>query len=126
MKNGNRIYLVLAGVAVAAYLIHKILFSFVFEGACNESGFLESTYIFYAVCSALIVFSLGKIRTVNPDYIGYSFLVVTCVKMAAAYSFYQILSDDGTARACRMSYFAAFLIFLAVETYAAIRILNRK
>ena len=122
----NKIYFLTAGVAVAAYIIHKSLFAVLPGNPCEQPGFLEAAYIFFCICSLLIAFSLGKIRKVNPDYVGYSFLVVTCVKMAAAYSFYQLLSDDGSGRGCRMSYFAIFLVFLGIETYAAIRLLNRR
>lgn len=129
MTNNNlKKYLLPAVFGIAAYVIHKMAISFLIPTACGKEFFLESSYVFFLIASMLIIFGLGKVKTSNLDYVGYAFLLLTCIKMAAAYAFFNVFFADVTdgRGSCKMNFFAAFILFLGVETYATIKMLNSK
>lgn len=118
----------LPAFAIAAYIVHKLVIEFIVPNVCNVTYFPENVYAFFFVCSVMIVLSLKKIKSINIDYVGYAFLLLTCIKMAGAYAFFNMVFDDGGTPEgnCKINFFIVFLLFLAAETYAAIKLLNRK
>ena len=127
-ENSLKAYLVPFVFGIIAYILHKIAIVFVLPVNCEKDFFLESSYFFFLISSLLIIFALGKVRQSNIDYVGYAFLLLTCIKMAAAYAFFNVFFNDVTEgrSSCKMNFFIAFILFLGIETYSTIKLLNSK
>lgn len=116
--------------SVIGYALHKVLFySLVpqkFEAAFVYS--VEMLFAFFAVSSALIVSTLNFIGKKSINNVGYSYLLLTTLKMGVAYFFLKpILSFDLPKTAVeKTNFFLIFIYFLIVETVVTIRILNKK
>ena len=115
--------------AIIALLLHKCYFM-LFKPAGMESHFIYSLYelyLFFSVCSVSILLLLIKVRINNINNVGYTYLLVTCIKMGIAYFFLRpILNSQGTFVATeKTSFFIIFLLFLTIETVITIRILNK-
>jgi hypothetical protein len=112
------------------YLAHKLVF-FLNHNNPKMQGFLfsiETIYGFFLSCSLIIIFILIKVKTINIDNVGYTFLLVTCIKMAISYAvLYPILhSGNPNVRIEKVNFFIIFALFLAIETIVTVRILNNK
>jgi hypothetical protein len=116
--------------SVIGYTFHKVLFYFLvpqkFEAAFVYS--VEMLFAFFAVSSALIVSTLNFIGKKSINNVGYSYLLLTTLKMGVAYFFLKpILSFDLPKTAVeKTNFFLIFIYFLIVETVVTIRILNNK
>jgi len=113
-----------------AYLVHKLLF-FMNGNNPKYNGFLyslETIYEFFFVCSTVIIFILIKVKEKNIDNVGYTFLLVTCIKMAISYAvLYPILhSGNPNVQVEKINFFIIFALFLTIETIITIRFLNNK
>ena len=115
--------------AVVSLVIHKSIFYF--AAISGQNGFvysIETIYGFFFLCSAVILIILVRIREKNIDNVGHSFLLLTCIKMGAAYLMLLpvLNSSGGHAQAEKLHFFIVFAIFLTLETIAAIRLLNKE
>jgi hypothetical protein len=97
-----------------------------FEAAFVYS--VEMLFAFFAVLAALIVSTLNFISKKSVNNVGYSYLLLTTLKMGVAYFFLKpILSFDLPKTAVeKTNFFLIFIYFLIVETVVTIRILNNK
>ena len=116
--------------AVISLLIHKAIFYFT-RISSGEKPFvysLEAIYGFFFLCSAVILLILIRIREKNIDNVGYTFLLLTFAKMGAAYVMLLPIFNSASASAQteKLNFFIVFAIFLALETVATIRLLNRE
>jgi hypothetical protein len=115
-------------VSVAAFLMHQLFFwCFRNDQKTSELYYsLLELYGFFLVCSLCIVFLLILTKSKSIDNVGYTFLLLTCIKMAIAYVFLMpILNTEvqnGTFE--KGNFFFVFALFLAIETIVTIRILN--
>jgi hypothetical protein len=112
------------------YLAHKLVF-FLNQDNPKVQGFhfsIETIYGFFFFCSLIILLILIKVKTKNIDSVGYTFLLVTCIKMAISYAvLYPILhSGNPNVRIEKVNFFIIFALFLAIETIVTVRILNNK
>jgi hypothetical protein len=84
--------------------------------------------LFFGFSSVLIVFLLVKINQKNINNVGYTFLLVTSVKMALAYFFLQPILNSKTEfiKMDKMNFFVIFIVFLIIETSVTIKMLNKK
>jgi len=110
------------------FVIHKICF-YIFVSREIEDNFVYSIlilYLFFFCFSAAIVLGLHTVKKINIDYVGYSFLLLTSLKIGAAFIFAKpILANDLTKTPIeKLSFFIIFIYFLAIETYLTIKILN--
>lgn len=117
-------------ITILIYLTHKLFF-FLNESNLNFQNFhfpLETVYGFFFVCSEIITFILIKVKEKNIDYVGYTFLLVTCIKMAVSYSVLSPILHSGNqnTETENINFFIIFALFLTIETIEAIRILNNK
>lgn len=117
-------------ITILIYLTHKLFF-FLNESNLNFQNFhfpLEIVYGFFFVCSEIITFILIKVKEKNIDYVGYTFLLVTCIKMAVSYSVLSPILHSGNqnTETEKINFFIIFALFLTIETIEAIRILNNK
>ena len=69
-----------------------------------------------------------KVKEKNIDNVGYTFLLITCIKMAVSYAvLYPILhSGNLNVKVEKIDFFIIFALFLTIETIVTIRILNNK
>jgi hypothetical protein len=116
-------------ISVVVFGLHEAFF-FIF-GVRDIEGFqllLVRVYAFFILCSAVIIFILIKVKEKSIDNVGSTFLLLTCLKMAAAYVFLkQLVNAEGSNPGFeRANFFIVFAIFLAIETILTIRILNKR
>jgi len=117
-------------LSTLVYIIHKLVF-FLNDDNPKLQGFnfsIETIYEFFFVCSVIIVFILIKVKEKNIDNVGYTFLLVTCIKMAVSYVvLYPILhSGNPNVSIEKLNFFLIFALFLTIETIVTVRILNNK
>lgn len=112
------------------YIIHKVVFMFFVDNeAISHFVYpLELLYLFFGISAILIVVLLTKINAKNINNVGYTFLLVTSVKMALAYFFLQPILNSKTEfiKIEKINFFIIFIAFLTIETIVTIRMLNKK
>lgn len=119
----------IVALSAIAFVIHWLLFHFVMVGV--ENGFqysLITLYSFFAVCAFLITMTSILIKHVTIDMVGQGFLLTTFIKMFICFGvFYPKLNQETSNNGTELANFiVVFLLFLAMETYITIRILNNK
>jgi hypothetical protein len=112
------------------YLVHKLVF-FLNENNPKFQSFhfpIEVVYGFFFICSLLIILLLIKVREINIDNVGYTFLLVTCIKMAISYAILSPILHSGNPnlKTEKIDFFIIFALFLTIETIVTARILNNK
>mgnify|MGYP003489767572 FL=1 len=117
-------------LSILVYLVHKLVF-FLNQNHPNLQGFhfsIEVVYGFFFVCSLLIILILIKVNEKNIDNVGYTFLLVTCIKMALSYSVLSPILNSGNPNVGieKINFFIIFALFLTIETIVTVRILNIK
>jgi len=117
-------------LSILVYLIHKLIF-FLNEINPNLQGFhfpIEAIYGFFFICSLLIILLLIKVNEKNINNVGFSFLLVTFIKMALSYIVLSPILNSGNpnVRTEKIDFFIIFALFLTIETIVTVRILNNK
>jgi len=117
-------------LGIIGFAVHKLLFYF-FVPKSFEADFIYSIsllYLFFFFFSSFMVLILDKIKQVSIDNVGYSFLVLTSLKMLIAYIFVRPILELNLPKTPteKMNFFIIFIYFLAIETVVTIRILNNK
>jgi hypothetical protein len=117
-------------LALIGFIVHKILASFLVPKVFEDNFVypIQVLYAGFAGFSLILVFILIKIKDNNIDNVGYTFLLLTCVKMMLAYLFLRPILETTLPKTPteKMNYFIIFIYFLAIETIVTIRILNNK
>lgn len=82
----------------------------------------------FFLMATVIVLILNFIKKINLDYVGYSFLILTFIKMIVAYFIIRpvLVSTDESYKIDKANFFILFIYFLLIETLLTIRILNNK
>jgi hypothetical protein len=117
-------------LSISVYLAHKLFF-FLNDNNTKFQNFhfpIEVVYGFFFLCSVLILLILIKVKAKNIDNVGYTFLLVTCIKMAVSYAvLYPILhSGNLNIGVEKLNFFIIFALFLSIETIVTIRMLSNK
>jgi len=117
-------------LSILVYLAHKLVF-FLNENHPKLQGFhfpIEVVYGFFFICSLLIILILIKVNEKNIDNVGFTFLLVTCIKMALSYVILSPILNSGypNVRTEKIVFFIIFALFLTIETIVTVRILNNK
>jgi hypothetical protein len=117
-------------LSMLVYLVHKLVF-FINENHPKLQSFhfpIEVVYGFFFISSLLIILLLIKVNEKNIDNVGYTFLLITCIKIAISYAIlFPILnSNHSNVRIEKINFFIIFALFLTIETIVTIRILNNK
>ena len=117
-------------LSILVYLVHKLFF-LLNDNNPKFRNFhfpIETVYGFFFFCSVIILLLLIKVKTKNIDNVGYTFLLVTCFKMAISLAvLYPILhSGNPNVRIEKVNFFIIFALFLTIETIVTVRILNNK
>ncbi len=89
---------------------------------------IANLYSMFFVFSVVIMSLLLFVRTKNLDYVGYTYLIASSVKMGIAYFLLRPIlattTDENSTE--KINFFIVFICFLAIETLLTIRILNNK
>lgn len=117
-------------IALLGLIIHKLIF-FILVPKTIEDNFIYSIpmlYGLFSIFSLLIVGVLIKIKERNIDNVGYTFLLLTSIKLVVAYLLiHPILKVSINQTPLeKINFFIIFIYFLATETILTIRILNNK
>lgn len=117
-------------ISSVAYLVHKLFF-YLKESNPNYTDFyypIEIIYGFFFICSVIILFILIQVKSKNIDNVGYTFLLVTCIKMGVSYAILSPILHSGNSNVGieKINFFIIFALFLTIETIVTIRILNEK
>lgn len=117
-------------LSISVYLVHKLFF-FLNDNNPKFQNFhfpIEIVYGFFFGCSILILLILIKVKTKNIDNVGYTFLLVTCIKMAVSYAVLSPIlhSENPNVRIEKLNFFIIFALFLTIETIVTARILSNK
>lgn len=117
-------------LSVVVYFVHKLVF-FMNEGNPKFQNFhfpMEVVYGFFFACSVVILLVLIKVKEKNIDNVGYTFLLVTFIKMAISYAVLSPILNSGNSntRIEKLNFFIIFALFLTIETIVTARILNNK
>ncbi len=117
-------------VSIIAYGIHKLVFYWNANSPkCIGYYYsIEMLYAFFTTCSLIIVLILMSVRAKSIDYVGYTFLLVTSVKMVISYLFLLpvLNARNENSASEKINFFIVFALFLTIETAVTIRILNNK
>ncbi|RZJ74785.1 MAG: hypothetical protein EOO45_07580 [Flavobacterium sp.] len=88
---------------------------------------LPLTYLFFFAFSVLIISVLIKISKKNSDQLGYAFLIMTSVKMAASYFLASpVIALGQVGKTEKINFFVIFVLFLVMEAYCTAQLLNNK
>lgn len=120
----TKIILVLALIGfLIDFSIHKLLFP---EQALHYPILI--LFIIFTIMSFCIMTVLNIIRKKNIDYVGYTYLMITFIKMIIAYLFLKPILNNSTENQIfdKANFFLIFIYFLIIETLLTIRILNNK
>jgi hypothetical protein len=115
-------------ISIVLYLVHKLFFVFsklnVSTDSFNYS--IETLYLFFGIFSLSTLFILIKVKQKNIDYVGYTFLLLTFIKMGMAYVLLSTIlnATHQDVKLEKINFFAVFALFLAIETALTIRLLN--
>ncbi len=117
-------------LSILVYVVHKLVF-FLNNNNPFFKGFhfpIEFVYGFFCSCSLLIVFIIIKVNEKNINNVGFSFLLVTFIKMALSYTVLSPILNSGNlnVRTEKINFFIIFALFLAIETIVTVRILNKR
>jgi len=117
-------------LSILVYLAHKLVFFFNENNPKFQSFHfpIEVVYGFFFICSLLIIRILIKVKEINIDNVGYTFLLVTCIKMAISYAVLSPILHSGNSnlKTEKIDFFIIFALFLTIETIVTVRILNNK
>lgn len=112
------------------YLIHKTAFYFWVPKLYQDNFVytLELLYLFFFFFAAFLVLVLDRVKQKSINSVGYTFLLLTTLKMGVAYIFLKPILAANLEKTPteKMSFFVIFIYFLTMETYVTIRILNNK
>lgn len=123
-------FLYLFSISIIAFVIHFFLVENVVpkDELANWTYSIVNLYSMFFVFSVVIMSLLLFVRTKNLDYVGYTYLIVTSIKMGIAYFLLRPIlattTDDNSTE--KINFFIVFICFLAIETLLTIRILNNK
>ena len=117
-------------LSMVVYLLHKVVF-FLNDNNPKFQNFhfpIEVVDGFFFVCSVIILFIFIKVKEKNIDNVGYTFLLVTFIKMGISYAVLSPILHSGNpnVKIEKLNFFVIFALFLTIETIVTARILNNK
>jgi len=117
-------------LGLIGFVIHKALFYYLVPNVyqVNFIYSVELLYLFFFFFSSLLILVLYKVKEKSINSVGYSFLLLTTLKMGIAFVFLKPILAGNLPKTPteKMSFFIIFIYFLAIETFVTIRILNNK
>lgn len=128
--NQYRPILIVSLISLVLLILHKVVL-FLFFPNQLEHDFIYPTHLLYAffyLFSVIIISILIEINKKNINNVGFTFMLITSIKMAIAYFFMQRILNSQSVFAGleKINFFIIFILFLIIETTVTIRILNNK
>lgn len=116
--------------SIVAFVIHYFwIENYVPEAESSQWVYsVAFLYALFFIFSLVIMSVLLFVRAKNLDYVGYTFLITTSVKMGVAYFLFRPILAVTTREVSieKTNFFIIFICFLTIETLLTIRILNNK
>jgi hypothetical protein len=129
MNNKFRPLLEATALVVIAFGFHYLLLHFAWSPRrlLSWQYDLMTIYGFFYVCSVAIVLVLIRMKQKNIDSVGNTFMLLTCIKAAVSYVLLHpiLQSKHNDVAFEKANFFAAFAIFLAIETIVSVRLLQK-
>ncbi|WP_298149981.1 hypothetical protein [Flavobacterium sp.] len=115
-------------ISAALLLVHKLVLSTYFKN--EESKFTFSIwemYAFFGTCFAIIMLVSVFVKKYSINSFGQSIMLMTFIEMGLCFAlFFPGLENEGSGMSFeKSSFLIVFLLFLAIETILAIRLLNK-
>ena len=130
MKNKYAPILKVAIATVIFTLLHLLLFQIPYLKELYSHFFyhIPLIYLFFLVLSAILLFILVKVNEKAKEQLGYVFLLATTIKLGLSYIFLlPILNHpSGDTFPEKMNFFGIFILYLVIEVFYTIRLLNNK
>lgn len=125
-----KLFLIVILATLFGFVVHEII-TYLYASISFGNKFTYSIpllYIVFCVFSLVIIGMMLKVKERNIDYVGYTFILLTSLKMAVAYLMMQPVFHHSykVTPTDKMNFFIIFLYFLIIETILTIRILNNK
>ena len=119
-----------AVISIIAICIHKLLFILFVKPEIENSFYFTplQLFTFFVLSSFIVVLILIIVKENNIDNVGYTFLLLTFIKMGIAYIFLTKIIENASFNLPKekINFFITFAVFLTIETTVTIRILNKK
>lgn len=119
----------LLSIAVPAFVIHFLIFQIPFLNE-KQSTFYYSIpilYLLYFIFSKVTLFILDVIAQKSFENVGFTFLLLTSLQIGLSYLIIKpILDSPGDNSVEKWNFFVIMFLFLAIEAFITIRILNKK
>lgn len=116
-------------ITLIIYLLHKILFQYsnIFKNKNNFQYTINELYLYFISTTIVMIAILIVVKKKNFDNVGITFLLVTSIKMALSYIMLRpILNNtESSSNIEKMNFFALFAIFLTIETFTTIKLVNK-
>ncbi|GEP50056.1 hypothetical protein FNO01nite_07280 [Flavobacterium noncentrifugens] len=112
-------------LSVALFGIHSLMFYLLKINTDSYSYSLLELYGFFTPIAVFIIIVLIFVHRKNKDAVGYAFMALTCIQMAANYFMLHPMLQQNL-RPQKINFFILFALFLAMETIITARILNNK
>ena len=119
--------LVLLGIVYANIFLIENLFSLQENWNTTYYSFSQ-TFSFFAISSVLILLLNLAVQKKAKEQLGFVFLGIMTIKVIAAYVFIAPALENkiGISEFEKINFFVYFLVFLAIDVYLTIQILNKK
>ena len=112
-------------LAIIVFLVNFALLYFSAKPGNNYHYPLYLTYLFFWVFTLIILSVLTYLSQKNKEQVGYVFLFLTAAKMGVSYFFARpILTETISHTTEKVNFFFVFILFLAIEAYYTVRLLN--
>lgn len=119
----------LLSIAIPAFVIHFLIFQIPFLNE-KQSTFYYSIpilYLLYFIFSKVTLFILDIIAQKSFENVGFTFLFLTSAQIGLSYLIIKpILESPGDNSIEKWNFFVIMFLFLAIEAFITIRILNKK
>ncbi len=114
-------------IVVLALLIVHFLGCYFFVPNFSISNFIAS-HLSQAILSIIILMVLLQVEKKSKDQLGYVFLGLTSAKVIISFVIAKQFLFQGVIieKEIKVNFFIAFLIFLCLDAYFVIRLLNKK
>ena len=118
----------LSFVIILSYVIHKLLFFGLKISTTHFIYSLEELYFYFTLFTLFVVFVLLLVKKKNFDNVGMSFLLITTAKMLLCFLIVRPILKEITSQNTieQFNFFGLFIYFLAIETFFAIHLVNKK
>jgi hypothetical protein len=118
-----------AGIA-GVFLITNLLVFQIPSLQAQYAGFVypvQTLYLLFFVFSVIILFALYKISEISASQTGFVFLGLITLKAVGSYFVAQpIISKTIDTTTERVNFLLIFMLFLSIEAYFTVQLLNKK